>query len=153
MPVQKLPSGTRGARQPPAFLGRIFKPLMIRIHRRSGNTFQGMKLLYITTVGARSGHRRTTPVARFDDGGGGWVVVCSAGGAASHPAWYHNLVAHPDEVWAEVDGTSHHVSVAQLEGQERERAWAAVVANAPRFQNYPTTTDRVIPVLRLTPAP
>jgi deazaflavin-dependent oxidoreductase (nitroreductase family) len=153
MPVQKLPSGTRGTRQPPAFLSRIFTPLMIRVHRRSGNQLQGMKLLYITTVGAKSGQRRTTPVARFDDGGGGWFVVASAGGSARHPAWYHNIAAHPDEVWVEVDGTSHRVSADQLAGEERERAWATVVAAAPRFQGYTTKTDRVLPVLRLTPVP
>jgi deazaflavin-dependent oxidoreductase (nitroreductase family) len=153
MPVQKPPAGTRGARQSPGFLSRIFTPLMIRIHRRSGDRFQGMDLLYLTTVGAKSGKRRTTPVARFDDGGGGWIVVSSAGGTAQHPAWYHNIVAHPDQVWAEVGGTTHHVSVDQLEGEQRERAWGVVVATAPRFGGYPTKTDRVIPVLRLTPVP
>jgi deazaflavin-dependent oxidoreductase (nitroreductase family) len=153
MALQKLPAGSRGARQPPGFLGRIFTPLMIRIHRRSGNRFQGLDLVYLTTVGARSGQRRTTPVARFDDGGGGWIVVASAGGTANHPAWYHNIVAHPDQVWAEVGGKTHRVAVDQLEREERERAWAVVVARAPRFQGYTTKTDRVLPVLRLTPVP
>jgi deazaflavin-dependent oxidoreductase (nitroreductase family) len=151
MPVQKLPAGTRGVRQPPGFLGRIFTPFMIRIHRRSGDRFHEMDLLYLTTVGATSGRRRTTPVARFDDGGGGWVVVASAGGTAKHPAWYYNIVAHPDQVWAEVGGMRHHVAVDQLEGEQRQRAWATVAGTAPRFQGYTTKTDRVLPVLRLTP--
>jgi deazaflavin-dependent oxidoreductase (nitroreductase family) len=153
VPVQKLPAGTRGVRQPPGILGRIFAPLTIRIHRRSGDRFQGMDLLYLTTVGAKSGERRTTPVARFDDGGGGWVVVASAGGTAKHPAWYHNIVAHPEQVWAEVAGKTHHVAVDQLDGEQRERAWGVVVATAPRFQGYTTKTDRVLPALRLTPVP
>jgi deazaflavin-dependent oxidoreductase (nitroreductase family) len=151
MSVQKLPAGTRGTRRAPRFLGKLMMPLMIRIHRRGGDTFQGMDLLYLTTVGAKSGERRTTPVARFDDGGGGWVVVASAGGTAGHPGWYHNIVAHPDQVSAEVAGTSHKVTVEQLEGEAREKAWAVVVARAPRFDGYTTKTDRVIPVLRLTP--
>ncbi len=151
MPVKKLPSGTHGSRQPPRFLAKLMTPLLIRVHRRAGDQFQGMELLYLTTVGAKSGERRTTAVARFDDGGGGWVVVASSGGTARHPGWYHNIVAHPDQVWAEVEGTRHQVTVDQLEGEARDRAWAAVVARSPRFENYTATTDRVLPVLRLTP--
>jgi deazaflavin-dependent oxidoreductase (nitroreductase family) len=151
MPVEKLPAGTRGSRQPPGFLGKILMPIMIRVHRRSGDRFQGQELLYLTTIGAKSGERRTTPVARFDDGAGGWIVVASAGGTARHPGWYHNIVAHPGEVQAEVSGTRHRVSVDQLEGEARDRAWATVVATSPRFQGYTEKTDRVLPVLRLTP--
>ena len=153
MPVDKLPTGTRGSRQPPRFLAKLMVPLLLRVHRRAGDQFQGMELLYLTTVGAKSGERRTTPVARFDDGGGGWIVVASANGAAQHPGWYHNVVAHPDQVWAEVSGTKQQVTVDQLEGEARDRAWAAVVARAPRFESYTAKTDRVLPVLRLTPTP
>jgi len=153
MSVEKLPSGTRGGRRPPSLLARIFTPLATRMHRRSGDRFQGLDLLYLTTLGARSGQRRTTPVARFDDGGGGWIVVASAGGSKQHPGWYHNIVAHPDQVWIEVAGTTSHVSVDQLDGDARARAWARVVETAPRFAGYETKTDRMLPVLRLTPTP
>ncbi|HYJ75337.1 MAG TPA: nitroreductase/quinone reductase family protein [Kineosporiaceae bacterium] len=150
MSVEKLPGGTRGTRQPPGFLARLLVPIMIRVHRRSGDRFQGQDLLYLTTTGAKSGQRRTNPVARFDDGGGGWIIVASAGGTAHHPAWYHNIVAHPEQVQAEVAGTTHRVSVEQLDGEARERAWAAVIAASPRFEGYTEKTDRVLPVLRLT---
>lgn len=151
MSVQKPPSGTRGARTPPRFVGKIMMPLMMRIHRRGGDRFNGMDLLYLTTVGARSGERRTNPVARFDDGAGGWYVVASAGGAAKHPAWYLNLAKDPQQVWAEVGGTRHHVRVTQLEGAERDAAWEQVVTSAPNFKAYLEKTDRQLPVLRLTP--
>ena len=151
MPVQKLPGGTRGTRQPPGWLAKIMVPLAMRVHRRQGDTFQGQNLLYLTTVGAKSGETRTNPVARFDDGGGGWVIVASAGGTANHPGWYHNICAHPDQVRAEVGGKSHRVDVDQLEGEARERAWAVVVATQPRFGGYTQKTDRVLPLLRLTP--
>jgi deazaflavin-dependent oxidoreductase (nitroreductase family) len=126
-------------------------PLMTWVHRRSGDTFSGLDLLYLTTRGARSGQLRSNPVARFDDGRGGWFIVGSAGGTAQHPGWYHNIVAHPDEVWAEVLGTKHRVHVEQLEGEERERAWGQVIGRAPRFKGYVAKTDRTLPVLRLTP--
>jgi deazaflavin-dependent oxidoreductase (nitroreductase family) len=153
MGVEKLPAGTRGAAAPPRLVGKVVGPLMTRIHRRGGDRFQGMDLLYLTTVGAKSGKQRTTPVARFDDGRVGWIVVASGGGSQQHPAWYHNIVAHPDDVHAEVSGTRHHVSVDQLEGEEREAAWQVVVASAPRFAGYREKTDRTLPVLRLRPAP
>lgn len=149
--MRKLPSGTRGTRTPPAVIGRLLMPVLVRVHRLTGNRFQGMRLLYLTTVGARSGQTRTAPVARFDDGAGGWLVVASANGAARHPGWYHNLVAHPDAVTAEVDGTRYDVDVEQLDGEDRERAWEQVTASAPRFARYREATDRPLPVLRLTP--
>jgi deazaflavin-dependent oxidoreductase (nitroreductase family) len=152
MTVRKTPEGTRGARPMPRLAGKLMQPLMIRIHRRSHDRFGGMNLLYLTTVGARSGERRTTPVARFDDGAGGWYVVASAGGTARHPAWYYNLVENPDQVWAEVSGTQRRVEVDQLAGEARERAWDLVVREAPRFASYLDKTDRELPVLRLTPA-
>jgi deazaflavin-dependent oxidoreductase (nitroreductase family) len=108
-------------------------------------------VLYLTTTGARTGQRRTTPVARFDDGRGGWYVVASAGGAAAHPAWYHNVAAHPDEVEVEFGGRRRRVHAEQLGGPERDAAWAQVVREVPRFASYPGKTDREIPVLRLTP--
>jgi deazaflavin-dependent oxidoreductase (nitroreductase family) len=131
-------------------LTKIMTPLMVRIHRRAGDRFAGLDLLYLTTVGARSGASRTTPVARFDDGMGGWIIVASAGGATQHPGWYHNIVAHPDQVRVEVSGKVHSVRVDQLNGEEREQAWARVVERAPRFKGYLTKTDRELPVLRLT---
>src|SRR3954452_16602555 len=98
MPIQKLPAGTRGGRGAPHVVQRLLMPLMVRMHHRSGDTFGGLDLLYLTTVGARSGQQRTAPVARFDDGADAWHVVASAGGQAQHPAWYLNIVAHPDDV-------------------------------------------------------
>jgi deazaflavin-dependent oxidoreductase (nitroreductase family) len=153
MAVEKPPSGTRGTRTPPRLLSKVLGPLMLWIHRRSGNRFNGMDLLYLTTVGARSGQRRTSPVAHFSDGAGGWFIVASANGAARHPGWYHNIVANPDSVWAEVSGTTHRVRVEQLDGEPRERAWAEVVRRAPRYDSYRSKTDRQLPVLRLTPVP
>ena len=151
MPIQKSPGGTRGARTPPKALLRLVLPIMERLHRRKGDRFRGGDLLYLTTIGAKTGQRRTTPVARFDDGRGGWLVVASFGGAVQHPGWYHNIAAHPDEVWAEVAGVTHHVEAEQLAGEAHDVAWAAITAEQPGFDGYRAKTDRHIPVLRLTP--
>jgi deazaflavin-dependent oxidoreductase (nitroreductase family) len=149
--IPKTPGGTRGARIPPRAVMKVLGPLMTWIHRRSADRFRGGDLLYLTTVGARSGQRRTNPVTRFDDGEGGWFVVASFGGAAQNPAWYHNVAAHPDEIWAEVAGTTHRVRAEQLAGPAHEQAWAQITARSPGFLGYESKTDRHIPVLRLTP--
>lgn len=152
MPIQKLPSGTRGARMPPRPLLAVLMPIMKWMHRRAGDRFRGSDLLYLTTVGARSGERRTHPVARFDDERGGWLVVASFGGAAQHPGWYHNIAAHPDQIFAEVRGVTRRVEAEQLAGAAHDAAWARITARAPSFLGYLEKTDRHIPVLRLTPA-
>jgi deazaflavin-dependent oxidoreductase (nitroreductase family) len=153
MSFEKTPAGSRGARSAARsnpftrFVGRT----MIKQHRRRGDTFMGMDLLYLTTVGGRTGHRRQTALARFPDGGGNWLVVASAGGSARHPSWYHNMAAHPDQIWVEMEGRQVRVTAEQLEGERRQEAWQRIVASQPRYAGYQQKTDRVLPVLRLTP--
>jgi deazaflavin-dependent oxidoreductase (nitroreductase family) len=153
MSIEKPPAGTRGAKPPPRLLARLLMPLLEKLHRRSGDRFSGFAVLYLHTVGARSGERRTSTVARLDDGRGGVLVVASYGGAQHHPAWYHNVVAHPDQVSVEYGGRTQRVAVRQLEGDERAAAWALITEQVPRFKGYETRTDRELPVLRLTPTP
>lgn len=151
MSIEKPSSGTRGAKTPPRLMAKLLMPIMAKIHRRSGDRFSGFDVLYLHTVGARSGEPRSSTVARMDDGAGGVFVVASYAGAQHHPAWYHNIVAHPDQVSVEYGGQTRRVSVQQLEGEERAEAWRRIVATVPRFGGYETKTDREMPVLRLTP--
>jgi deazaflavin-dependent oxidoreductase (nitroreductase family) len=129
------------------------KNIMIKIHRRSGDRFQGMDLLYLTTVGAKTGQKRVSPVARFADGDGAWLVVASNGGASHHPAWYHNIMAHPDQVTVEVAGRTFPVTVEEIDGPRRDAAWQRITAAQPRFAGYERKTDRSLPVVRLAAAP
>jgi deazaflavin-dependent oxidoreductase (nitroreductase family) len=128
----------------------LVKNIMIKVHRRTGDRFMGMDLLYLTTVGAKTGQKRQSPVARFPDGDDAWLVVASNGGSAHHPNWYHNLMAHPDQVWIEVGGRTVRAAVEQLEGPRREQAWQRIVAGQPRFAGYEKKTSRPIPVVRLS---
>lgn len=153
MSFQKTPAGTRGGRGVPSNpVTRFMNKMMMSWHRRSGDKFQGMDLLYLTTVGAKSGQKRQSTVSRFADGENAWLVVASAGGAVSNPAWYHNIAAHPDQVWVEFGRQQVHVSAQQLEGEERAQAWHRITTAVPRYSGYETKTDRVIPVIRLTRA-
>lgn len=152
------PTGTRGARFPvPAPVVRLVNKVMARRVRASGGrgAMGGMDLLVLTTVGARSGEERSTPLAWFPGDDGSWLVVASAGGQQRNPAWFHNLAAHPDRVRIDVDGERVDVTAEQLHGEERARAWERIVAVGERFAQYADATDREIPVVRLTrrPAP
>lgn len=150
---QKTPGGTRGARGAGSnALTRVMMRGMTSWHRRSGDKFQGMDLLYLTTVGAKTGQKRQSTVARFQDGEDAWLVVASAGGSAHHPSWYHNLAAHPDQVWIEFGGRQMKVNPTQLDGEERAQAWQRITKSQPRYAGYEQKTDRLIPVIRLAQA-
>lgn len=144
------PNGTRGARQPSGRIMRWVNDRQVkRIRTKGGRGVMGMNALALTTLGARSGQERQAPVAWFPASDGGWLISASAAGAARNPAWYYNLAAHPDRVRVDVDGQSYDVVAEQLHGEERDRAWAQIVAAAPRFGSYPSKTDREIPVIHL----
>lgn len=154
MSFQKTPGGTRGARGAGGSnpLTRFVMKMMANWHRRSGDKFMGMDLLYLTTVGAKSGQKRQSPISRFPDSERSWLVVASSGGSSHHPAWYHNLAAHPDQVWVEFGGQQHRVTAEQFEGDERAQAWRLITESQPRYSGYQQKTDRNIPVIRLSRA-
>lgn len=109
--------------------------------------FKGRRLLLLTSTGAKSGQQRTTPVVYSKDGDR-FVIVASKGGAPEHPAWYHNLVAHPEAV-IEV-GTEKFPVHASIAGpSERDRLYAQHAADMPAFNDYEKKTTRQIPVVIL----
>lgn len=117
---------------------------------RVGGVFEGGDLLLLTTVGARTGRETTSPLG-YVRARGRLFVIASAGGADHHPAWYHNLLAHP-LVRVEL-GTEEFEAVAvPAEGGDRERLFAEAVRVAPGYGDYQAGTDRVLPVVVLEPA-
>jgi deazaflavin-dependent oxidoreductase (nitroreductase family) len=145
------PIGTRGARQPRAgLILRLINKNAASRFRRTGK-MMGFCGLILTTVGARSGAERTSPVGWWPGPDGSWLIVAAAAGAARNPAWYHNIAAHPDRVQIEVDGRKIRVTARQLHGAERTEAWRQVTAATPRFAQYQRKTDRELPVIHLVP--
>jgi deazaflavin-dependent oxidoreductase (nitroreductase family) len=152
MAIEIPPAGTKGARKPPSGpVMRILSRVMQRVHHLTGNKVAGQPLLYLTTVGAKSGQRRTSAVMRFDDGPDAWLIVASRGGTADHPAWFYNVAKHPDQVEIEVDGRTLPVTPRRLTGEERIVAWERIKRERSNFAGYERKTDREIPVVRLTP--
>ena len=89
------PHGTRGARQPGGKLMAWMNTWNMNRIRGNDDKVMGMRALVLTTVGAKSGTPRHTPVAYFPDGADSWLIVASANGAAKNPAWYYNLPPTP----------------------------------------------------------
>jgi len=112
-----------------------------------GGPFEGAPILLLTTTGARSGARRTTPLAYLADGDR-ILIFASKAGAPTHPAWYHNLLAHP-EVTVEIGGETRAVRAVVLTGDERDRLFAQQARRMPGFAEYQARTSRVIPVVAL----
>lgn len=117
---------------------------------RVGGQFEGASLLILHTKGAKSGEPRLNPMV-YQDLGGSYAVFASYAGAPKHPAWYHNLVAHP-EVEIEVGTSTVRATARVAEGAERERVWAKQKQDMPGFAEYEAKTDRTIPVVVLEPA-
>ena len=113
-----------------------------------GGNFEGVDLLLLTTIGAKSGEPRVNPLA-FRSVGDDVAVFASYAGNPKHPAWFHNLVAHPD-VTVEV-GTDRYPAHARVaHGAERDRIWAEQSAAVPAFAEYEAKAEgREIPVVVL----
>jgi deazaflavin-dependent oxidoreductase (nitroreductase family) len=112
-----------------------------------GGFLEDFPVLLLTTTGAKSGRPRTTPLMYVTDGGRP-VVFASAAGSPNNPAWYHNLVAHP-EVGVEIGEESFGAVAVVTEGAERERLWELAVASNPPLGGYPEKMDRRIPLITL----
>ncbi len=112
-----------------------------------GGNFEGATLVLLTTTGAKSGKRTTSPTMYMKDGDR-YIIIASNGGGDRHPAWYHNLLATP-QATAEIGTETFEVKASVIEGEERDELYARVVEIAPAFAQYETMTTRRIPVLAL----
>jgi hypothetical protein len=123
------PHGTRGARQPGGKLMAWMNTWNMNRIRGNADKVMGMQALVLTTVGAKSGTPRHTPVAYFPD------------------------VAHPDTVQIQIAGRTIAVNAEQLHGDARQQAWRHITSTAKRFAKYEQKTDREMPVIRLRTRP
>jgi deazaflavin-dependent oxidoreductase (nitroreductase family) len=113
-----------------------------------GGMWEGTPLLLLTTTGAKSGERRTTPMGYMADGDR-LIVWASNGGSPTNPDWYHNLVAHP-HVTVEV-GTETFDAIAVVTADaERDQLWTQGVALYPILAEHQAKTTRQIPVIALS---
>jgi len=115
-----------------------------------GYRWNGVPILLLTTTGRRSGQPRTNALI-FGRDGDDLVVVASKGGAPHHPAWYLNLADHPE---AEVQVRAERLAVTTrtASDDEKPRLWRVMTDLWPNYDAYQSRTERVIPLVVLSPA-
>jgi deazaflavin-dependent oxidoreductase (nitroreductase family) len=116
---------------------------------RVGGPFEGANMIIIHHVGAKSGVERETPLVHFPEDDHKTVLAASNAGRPKNPAWYHNLKATP-RIEVEVGTQKYSMVSEEITGAERDEFWKRVVSDMPGFADYQKSTDRTIPLVRLT---
>jgi deazaflavin-dependent oxidoreductase (nitroreductase family) len=115
------------------------------------NTIQGLPVIVLTSVGAKTGLLRKTALMRVEHDGE-YAVVGSLGGSAKNPVWVYNLRKEPHVELQ--DGTEKHdYQAREVSGEERDVWWERAVAAFPNYAGYQHKTERLIPVFVLTRLP
>ncbi len=114
-----------------------------------GTELQGKPVILLTTIGAKTGKIRKTPLMRVEHDGE-YAIVASLGGAPKHPVWYHNIKAHP-RVELQDGPVTKDYEAREVFGDEKYVWWERAVEAWPDYANYQKKTDRQIPVVVLTP--
>jgi deazaflavin-dependent oxidoreductase (nitroreductase family) len=131
-----------------AYWAKYNEPVFEEARRNNGQSRSG-EVIILHTIGARSGGEHLVPL-NFTREGDGFIVVASVGGAPRNPAWYHNLVAHPD-IDVEAGGETVKMRVRVAEGAEREELWGRMVERHSFYAGFQKKTSRVLPVILLEP--
>ncbi|WP_293308995.1 nitroreductase family deazaflavin-dependent oxidoreductase [Mycolicibacterium sp.] len=114
-----------------------------------GTDLRGMPVILLTTIGAKTGKLRKTPLMRVEHNGE-YAIVASLGGAPKNPVWYYNVSKNPHVELQ--DGTATgDFRAREVFGDEKATWWERAVAAYPDYADYQRKTDREIPVFVLTP--
>ncbi len=114
-----------------------------------GAEMKGRPVILLTTVGAKTGKIRKTPLMRVEHDGE-YAVVASLGGAPKHPVWYFNIKANP-RVELQDGAVTLDYDSREVFGDEKALWWERALATWPDYAEYQKKTDRQIPVFVLTP--
>jgi deazaflavin-dependent oxidoreductase (nitroreductase family) len=139
------------------YLGRRSAKIHVALYRWTGGRIGGhlpglpaARVVLVDHVGAKSGMRRTSPVmyAAEDEL---VAVVASKAGQPTHPAWFHNLVAHP-ETTIQIGSEVREVRARVATDEERDRWWPKLRAIYPGYDFFQSLAkDRKLPVVILEP--
>jgi F420H(2)-dependent quinone reductase len=114
-----------------------------------GGDLRGRPVIVLTSVGARTGRLRKTPLMRVEHDGV-YAVVASLGGAPKHPVWYWNLKENP-RVELQDGSVKRDYLAREVTGEEKAVWWERAVETWPDYATYQTKTERQIPVFVLEP--
>lgn len=127
----------------------------VELYESSGGTegttlrSTGLPVIVVTSLGARSGKIRKTPLMRVEHDGA-YALVASQGGAPEHPTWYHNVTKHP-LIELQDGPVRQDMRVREVTGEEKAVWWERAVAAFPNYAEYQRRTDREIPLLVAEP--
>ncbi|HWG26743.1 nitroreductase family deazaflavin-dependent oxidoreductase [Actinospica sp.] len=139
-----------GVYEPSAF---DFSRNQVELYERTGGAEgadnQGKPVILLTSVGAKTGKLRKTPLMRVEHDGR-YAVVASLGGAPKHPVWYYNLIANP-HVELQDGPVKKDYQAAEVHDEEYEAWLERAVAAWPDYAEYQKKTTRKMPIFVLTP--
>jgi deazaflavin-dependent oxidoreductase (nitroreductase family) len=125
----------------------------VDLYERSGGTegtdMQGKPVIILTSLGAKTGKVRKTPLMRVEHDGQ-YAVVASLGGAPKNPVWYYNIAKNP-RVELQDGSVTRDYDAREVFGDEKAVWWERAVEAWPDYAEYQKKTDRQIPVFVLTP--
>ena len=152
-PATRLPPWTPMQERLASVVVRLMTAANVWIYRLSGGrlgaTFlRGAPVCLVTTTGKRSGQPRTVALLYLADGDD-IVLVASKGGMSHHPAWYHNMVAHP-EVQVQIGAITRTMRARRASDAEKAALWPKLVAMYRDYDDYQARTTRNIPVMILS---
>ena len=113
-----------------------------------GTALKGKPVILLTTVGAKTGKLRKTPLMRVEHNGE-YAIVASLGGAPKNPVWYYNVKANP-RVELQDGSETHDYDAREVFGDEKAAWWDRCVQAWPDYADYQKKTERQIPVFVLT---
>ncbi len=124
-------------------------PPLLRMTGGRVSSVYPVKLMLLTTTGAKSGQPRVQPLGYAKDSDG-LLLIASNYGNPRHPAWYWNLRANPKvEVLAGKDSGTY-VASEITDPAERERAWDLALDFYAGYADYESRAgDRTIPLIHL----
>lgn len=109
----------------------------------------GLPTLLLTTMGRKSGEKRTTPLVFMQDGPRA-VVVGSLAGYDTHPGWYLNVVANPN-CWVQLDRNRSTAVAREATEAERKELWPRLITVFPPWGYFQQQTDRPFGIVIITP--
>lgn len=107
----------------------------------------GAQVVWINTLGRKSGEWRRNPLLAVEQSGG-WVIAGSNAGQEKVPGWVFNVREHPTGT-LEIDGRTLDVSFVELEGDEAKQAYRALADQWSSYEMYERNIRRDIPVFRM----
>jgi F420H(2)-dependent quinone reductase len=135
------------------WLFRLFTSVHVALYRLTGGRIGGSMrrggILLLTTVGRKTGKKRTIPLGYITDDGN-YVIVGSNAGLNQHPAWYFNLQNHP-KVMLQINADEIPANAKIPDPEEYKRLWTKLIAILPGYANYQKRTTREIPLVILQP--